>query len=370
MYKFLLLLSVAVAIGFQGWRTMLNNFAVDEAGINGFEIGSIQSLREVPGFLTFLVVYVLLICREHKLSVYSVTMMGIGIIMTGFMPSFWGLMLTTVIMSIGFHYYETTNQSLTLQYFTKSESPTVIGQLKSLTALSNIAVGALVWLLSKCFPYQTNYIIIGGLVIIAAIWANRMKPDQRKVAEQKRGLVFKRKYWLFYVLNLLSGARRQIFVVFAVYMLVEKYQYSLEAVTLLFVINNVIAYFTNPIAAKLINRFGEKTVLTIEYAALILIFACYAIFENFWVAGVLYILDHLFFPLSMGIKTWFHKIAEPEDIGPSIAVGFAINHIAAVFIPVLGGLLWMIEWRIPFYIGVGLAVISLFFARKITTEME
>lgn len=177
-------------------------------------------------------------------------------------------------------------------------------------------------------------------------------------------MIVRKRYWLYYVLNFLSGARRQIFVVFAVFMLVKKYGYSVSEVTVLFVLNNVIAYFFNPYIAKGINRFGERRMLTLEYASLILIFMAYAYVENRWIVAGLYILDHLFFNFSIGIRTYFQKHADPKDIAPSMAVGFTINHIAAVVIPVIGGGLWLLNWRIPFILGAAFSVLSLLFVQK------
>lgn len=365
MYRFLLILSVASAVGFQGWRTMINNFAVDEAGINGLQIGTIQSLREVPGLLVFTVIYIVMIFKEHRVASYTTILIGIGVAATGFIPNFGGILLTTILMSVGFHYYESCNQSLTLQYFGTKESPLVFGKIRSITALSNIAVGLFIWAIADFIPYRYSFLIIGIVVIIGGAYTLLSNPTNNTIVKQRKGLIFKRKYWLFYTLNLLSGARRQIFVVFAVFMLVEKYEYSLTAITALFVLNNIIAYFLNPFIGKWINRFGERAILSAEYIGLIVVFTSYIIFDNPWVAGFLYVIDHLFFPFSIGIKTWFQKTADPEDIGSSVAVGFAINHIAAVVLPIVGGALWMIDYRIPFIIGIGLCILSLYFSRKI-----
>ncbi|MCT4638649.1 MAG: MFS transporter [Bacteroidales bacterium] len=365
MYYFLLLLTVAAAFGFQSWRTMFNNFAVDGIGLNGFEVGIVQSVREVPGFLALLVIFLLLLFKEHRLSVFSVMIMGVGVLLTGFFPSAYGLVFTTVIMSVGFHYFETTNQSLTLQYFSAVETPHVFARLRSVSALTNIFVGVFIFFMSKWFSFKTNYIITGVVLVLVAIYALTMKPAESGLVPQQKKMILKRKYWLFYLLNFLSGARRQIFVVFAVFMLVQKYDFSVAEVSILFVLNNIISYFFNPVIAKGINKFGERKMLSMEYIALIAVFIGYATIENRWIVAALYIIDHIFFNFSIGIKTFFQKYADPQDISPSMAVGFTINHISAVVIPVLGGILWLVNWQIPFIAGAVLGVVSLVFVQKI-----
>ncbi len=368
MYWYLLLLTVAITAGFQAWRTLFNNYAVDEVGINGLQVGVIQSVREIPGFLAMLVVYLLLIIKEHKLAAVGTLVLGIGVATTGIFPSFLGLVFTTLIMSLGFHYYETVNQSLTLQHFSLQQAPIVIGSIKSYGALTNICVGGIIWLLSKYFGLSELFIGFGIVVMLAASFALTRKPIKKELPAQQKKMVFKKKYWLFYVLNFLSGARRQIFVVFAVFMLVEKYQFKIEGVAMLFVANNIINYFMAPVIAKGINRFGERVILSVEYIFLILIFLSYAFIEDRITMIVLYISNHIFFSASMAINTYFQKTGDREDIAPSMAVGFTINHISAVVIPVIGGALWMLNWRIPFIAGAVIAVFSLYFAQKVKVD--
>jgi hypothetical protein len=81
--------------------------------------------------------------------------------------------------------------------------------------------------------------------------------------------------------------------------------------------------------------------------------------------AALFILDHIFFNFSIAIRTYFQKVGDPRDIAPSMAVGFTINHIAAVFLPALGGLLWVLDYRIPFFGGAVMAAISLMAVQKI-----
>lgn len=368
MYSFLLLLTIASMAGLQGWRTLFNNFAVETVGIDGLWIGIIQSVREIPGFLALLVIYVLFILKEDRLSVLSIAVMGIGIFFTGLFPSKMGLIVTTLVMSTGFHYYETTNQSLTLQYFTKEQAPTVFARFRSISAISNIITGAVIWILALKFSMNIIFIFIGSVVIIIAIVSWFKDPVDKDLPIQHKKMIFRKKYWLFYVLNILSGARRQIFMVFAVLLLVEHYKFSVQTITILFIFNNIINYFFNPLVAKGINRFGEKSMLSIEYGSLIIIFLMYAFVDNPLIAMGLYIFDHLVFNFAIGIKTYFQKTADKKDIAPSMALSFTINHITAVFLPFIGGLLWVYDKRIPFILGATLSVISLIFVQMMKTE--
>jgi len=359
MYRFLIVLTIASAVGLQAWQTLFNNFAVDAAGLEGKHVGVIQSVREIPGFLALLAVYVMLILREHRLSALSILFLGIGLAITGLFPSFIGLMLTTLVSSFGFHYYETTNQSLTLQYFKPDTAPWVFGKQRSYAAATNIGIGLSILIVATFLSFTQMYLLFGSLVAAAGIWGFLQNPTRLDIAPQRKQMVFRRKYWLFYFLTFMAGARRQIFIAFAVFLLVKKFEFSIQEVTLLFVVNNSINYFLSPMISKSIIRFGERRVLSLEYAGLVFVFLAYAWVESRYLAAMLYILDHMFFNFAMAIQTYFQKVGDPKDIAPSMAVGFTINHIAAVVLPAIGGLLWMVDYRIPFIAGACMAMVSL-----------
>jgi len=370
VYNFLMILVIASTICLQGWRTLFNNFAVDNAGINGFQMGVIQSVREIPGFLTFLVIYLLLIFKEHRLSIYSVILAAIGVIFTGFFDSFLGCILTTFIFSTGFHYYETTNKSQTLQYFNVQQAPLVFGKQQSLKAITNICIGGILLLSAHFMTLKWNFVIIGVVVLLLVIPLLRFKPNKEEEGRQNTKMILKKKYTLFYILNFLSGARRQIFVVFAVFMLVEQYHFSVIQVTVLFILNNIITYFTAPLIGKGINRFGERTILSLEYSFMIFVFLGYGFIQNGWIIALLYVIDNLFFSCSIAINTFFQKVGEKADVASSMAVGFAINHISAVVIPVIGGYLWMLDYSIPYIVGAVLAGASLIFTQFIPKAIK
>lgn len=363
MLRFLAVMTAASMVGLQGYTILFNNYAVEVVKLDGNGIGLIQSIREVPGFLALLAVFVLLVVKEHRLSALSIALLGIGTAITGLLPTFTGLAFTTLVMSFGFHYYETTNQSLTLQYFSSGVSPMIFGRLRSLAAASSIASGILIWVLGFFLEYRGIFLVVGGLVFLAGLWGMLQDPTHANVAPQRQRMVLKRKYLLYYILTFLSGARRQIFTVFSIFLLVKVFHFSVREMTLLFIINNTVAWVLNPLIGKAIIRFGERWISSIEYAGVILIFLVYAYTDSRVMAASMYILDNILFNFAVAIRTYFQKIGDPRDVASSMAVGFTINHVAAVFLPALGGYFWMISYRIPFLAGAVLGAISLIAAQ-------
>lgn len=365
MFSFLAVLTAASMVGLQGYTMLFNNFAVETVHLDGLHVGLTQSIREIPGFLALTAIYVMLVIREHRLASLSIILLGIGVALTGFFPSFSGVAMTTLLMSFGFHYYETVNQSLTLQYFSTHQSPLVMGKLRSLAAITSIISAAAIWGMGFVLDYQGMFLVVGSVVALGGLWAVFQDPSHADVPPQKLRMFLKRRYWLYYALTFMSGARRQIYMVFSMFLLVKVFHFSVQAITVLFIINNLINWIINPMIGRAINAFGERTLCTVEYLGVIMVFLTYAYASSRWVVAGMYIIDYILFNFAVAIRTYFQKIADPADIAPTSAVGFTINHIAAVFLPALGGYLWMLDYRIPFIMGAVLGLVSLILAQFI-----
>lgn len=366
----LILISVAMPISFSTWMALINNFAVERAQFTGVEIGILQSVREIPGFLSFAVIFVLLLLREQALALLSLGLLGIGVALTGFFPNFVGLLLTTVVMSTGFHYFETVRQSLALQWLAKEQAPAMLGRLIAVGSFASLVAFALIYLGIDLggLDMKWVYLIGGAITVVLTLAAWLLFPRFPEKVEQRKRLILRRRYGLYYALTFMAGARRQIFVVFAGFLMVEKFGFDVASMTLMLLANHVIAMVLAPRIGKLVGRWGERTILTIEYVGLIVVFTAYAFVETAWIAVGLYILDHLFFALAIAIKTYFQKIADPADIAATSGVSFTINHIAAVVIPAAFGLLWMVSPSAVFLAGTGVAVCSLVLAQLVPRQ--
>jgi len=363
----LMLLSASVPISFATWSSLLNNFAIERAGFTGAEMGILQSLREVPGFLAFTFVFVLLVLREQSLSLLSISLMGFGTALTGLFPSVWGLYATTVLMSIGFHYNETALQSLSLQWLTKEEAPRVMGRIISAGAFSSLIAYSLIWIIMRVMvlDYAVMYMASGAITVAISLIAWRAYPKIEAKVPQRKSLLLRQRYWLFYALTFFGGARRQIFMVFAGFMMVERFHYSVADITGLFLINQLINLFFAPAIGRMIGRLGERRTLLIEQSGLVLVFLGYALVQDEHAAGALYVCDNLFFALSIAIRTYFQKIADPADIAPSSGVSFSINHVAAVIIPAAFGQVWIKDPSLVFIFGAALAGCALLLSRLV-----
>jgi predicted MFS family arabinose efflux permease len=369
---FLFLLAAAMPLAFRSWQALLNNFVIERAGFTGVEIGILQSLREIPGFLAFTVVFLLLIVREQTLAVVSLIVLGVGVAITGMFPGVLGLYVTTVIMSVGFHYLETVNQSLSLQWLKKETAAHNLGRMIAIGSFAALVTYGMVYLMLEWFGFsmESVYLAGGGAAAFIGLAAWVLFPRYRQPVEQRKHLLMRRRYWLYYALTFMAGARRQIFIVFAGFLMVEKFGYDAAAIAAMFLVNGILNMLFAPKIGRLIGKWGERKALTFEYIGLVGVFAAYAFVETAWIAVVLYILDHLFFTMAIAIKTYLQKIADPADLAPTAGVAFSINHIAAVGLPALLGLVWVISPSAVFLTGAVLAFGSLLLARLIPESPE
>ena len=363
----LVLMSVAMTIGFATWMALLNNFVIEKAAFTGAEIGLLQSIREIPGFLAFTAVFVLLILKEQTFAYLSLALLGIGVAITGYLPSVFGLYFSTFIMSVGFHYYETLKQSLSLQWFSIDEAPAMLGKLIAASSAASLAAYSFLWLAMDQLglSYRAIYLVGGSVCLCLTLFTWLAFPRFKSKTPQRKHLLMRKRYWLYYALTFMGGARRQIFTVFAGFLMVEKFGYSVSDIAALFIINHLFNWAFAERVGALVGRIGERRALTFEYCGLFCVFTAYAFVNDAtWAAG-LYVADHLFFSLAIAIKTYFQKIADQADMASTASVAFTINHVAAVVIPALFGLVWLVSPMAVFLMGSGMSVLSLLLARNI-----
>lgn len=370
----LILMAVALPLAFSVWSALLNNFVVEVIRFDGLDIGVLHTIREIPGFFAVGVISILLFVREQTLALSMLALLGIATAFTAWFPFLSGILTVTLLSSVGFHFFETVNQSLQLQWFSKEEAPSKLGKL--------MAYGSAATLIAYIFiilgweklnlSFNSAYMLAGLSCFVLAVIGYISFPHFKAPVPQTKKMVIRKRYWLYYLLQFLSGARRQIFVVFAGFMMVERFGMDVRQLTTLYLVNLVLNIALAPLFGRAVARYGERNALAVEYFGLAVVFFAYGgIYLFGWgilIAASLYILDHLFFALALAIKTYFQKIADPQDIAATAAVAFTINHIAAIFLPVSLGFLWLISPFLVFCTAGTLAICSFVLALLIPRE--
>lgn len=358
---YLIIANFLLYFGFRSWQAMLNNFAVEEIGIGPASMGWLQAVRELPGLMGFLLGFLVLIFSEIKIMAICIIMLGGGIFLTGQANNAPYLFFSTLVMSFGFHFFYSSNNSVVLMTLKKEEAPKFMGQLNSLGAIAALAATGAVYFLTQSWGYKNLYMAIGGFVAAGGVFLLLFKDGQESLPSRRK-ILLRWQYWLYYLLSFLMGCRRHIFTTFAIFLLVKEYGISVQTTALLFLVNSVVSVYTLQSIGKLVHRLGERLMLTIAFSILIIVFLGYAFVTYLPILFILFVVDNVLFGVSMALTTYFHKIAvTQEEITSNVAVQQTINHIAAIVVPIIGGIVWKSYGsQTPFLVGVGIVTVSLF----------
>ena len=364
-------------IGFSLWRNLFNNFAVEEVGVSAVQIGVIQAIREVPGFMGFVVALIVMFIAEVRLTFLSVVLLGLGLALTSFVEAYWGLVTACFLMSIGFHFFYTLRTAITLKLIDSSRATYILARYRSQAQLAGaVTTGVLTisfWLIDWLHIDigMQHFFLVGGIAVMVVGCYLTFTNDPTLTTVSEKKLQYKKRYWLYYALQFLSGARRHIFTTFAIFLLVKIHQVSVKEITLLIFVNSVLSYLIYKKAGDIINYFGERWVLLSLYTLLVGIFMGYAYIDNLWLLFLLFIADHILFGFNLALDTYFKKTALPADITSNISAGVTINHISAIIIPIIGGVVWdVIGFEITFLFGAAVALVSFLFCLKLRRHPE
>jgi hypothetical protein len=345
---FLMAITFVNWLAFASWAALINNFAVEAAGFTFKDNGIMQSVREIPGFLAFTAIFFIAFLREQTFGYLSMVLLCLGVLLTGYFPSMTGILITTTIMSIGYHYLETAQQSLALQLLPKETAAREMGKIHSANAAGQFVAygGVAILAFAGVTSFGHLFLIAGGFAMLLGIAVMTLFQRFDGPVVQRKQIILRSRYWLYYALTFMSGARRQIFTAFAAFLLVKTFGYSIGQVALLMLVTSAVNTVLAPRLGAFISVRGERLSIMVENLSLIVIFAGYALAANgsfgavgFIVAGLLFILDGVFTTFTIAQKTYFQKIGDAADMAPTAAVAFTINHIMAVAIPVVFGVL-------------------------------
>ncbi|HHV80292.1 MAG TPA: MFS transporter [bacterium] len=350
--------------------SVFNNYAAQELNLHPEELGILESFRETPGLLIAFISAFLGFLSKQYIAMLSFILASIGFSFYSKVSNLSGLIYAGVTWSLGIHLWMTLSPIFTLSFAEGGERGRRLGQINSITAFSSLTAMVLVFLTGNFIPFRKYYLIAGILPIIGAFLVLKV-PYKSRVDVDPPSLVFKKDYMLYYVLNFLEGSRRQVFATFALFVLTRVYGVPIRHITLLLIINGIANILVAPRAGKLIDRVGERIVLLLSYTGALLIFIGYATTRSVTVLSILYCLDNIMINFSLALTTYIDRISILGDLSPNISMGVTVNHIAAVLMPLVGGILWeRFGYQTMFMLGALIVLISIFFANKIKPREE
>jgi len=354
----------AAAYGFAVYNTCFSNFAVQRIGMGPAQYGILESLREVPGLLTAFTMGLFVCVAEPQLAAGAMLLGGVGVAAVSTAHSYGRVVAFSVLWSLGMHLWFTISPSLTLKLAKERAEGRRMGQIAAVSSVAVLAGIGTVRLVSRWAPYHALFIVAGLCLGVGAVFLSRLPPKLGTPDRPK--LLFRRRYLLYYTLTFLDGFRRQVFGTFALFALVKAFHTGLAAIAELQLLNTAASIAAAQMAGTLIDRVGERKVLCFNYLVISLLFVGYAFAPTVRVLYALYFLDNLLQVCGMALPTYLKRVAPPDDLMPTLAMGTTINHIAAVTVAAAGGIAWgAFGYKVPFMAGASVAVVSLIMATRV-----
>jgi MFS family permease len=312
---------------------------------------------------------------SRRLSVVAMMLGAAGAVLIGFTSSSYGVMIIWLfIFSMGNHLFMPLASTIGMELAREGQDGRRLGQLNAIRNLAAILGSFSVVLGFKYlgFSFQHIFAISAVLLGVAAALFFMMRPEP--VVEKRGFLQLHKEYRLYYILNALSGARKQLFITFAPWVLVSVLGQPTQLMAMLFTIGGVIGILFQPLLGWAIDKFGERVILASE--AVILVFVCFGygfakfIFpadRAFLVVCACFLIDQMIFSVGMARSTYMKKIAlQPDHIQPALTAAVTIDHVFSITAALLGGVIWnAFGFQYVFLMGAGLAVINFFTALRV-----
>ncbi|WHH61312.1 MFS transporter [Petroclostridium sp. X23] len=364
-----ILCSMFIGIGMGIYDTTFNNFLDKTYDITAFMRGLTEFPREFPGFFVVLISFsVFHFLGDIRLAIFANIVAAVGFMGMGFFsPSYGVLMAWLFIQSSGVHIYLPLTSSIGMSLSDGKKDGSVLGTFQAITTAATVVGCSIIWLGFRYmnFSYQITFTIAAVAMACAAV--GFMFMTRSVYQPRKTKVLLKRKYSLFYWLNILYGARKQVFMTFGPWVLIKIFNQDVEIFAILGIVGSMVGVFFKPMLGKLIDLLGEKLILAAE--AVILVFVCigYGFSEKMglgsygiYLAYVCFIIDQMLMGVSMARATYVKKIAdEPGDISPTIAMGVSIDHAVAMTMPFIGGIVWTrFGYEYVFLCAAAIAVIN------------
>jgi MFS family permease len=340
------------------------NFAVQEMNMSGFQQGLLEMFRESCGIFALGFLALLAGLAEPLIGAAMLVFVAIGLGSYCFVHEFFWLIIASLIWSQGLHIWMPLPNSMGLALAEPGSEGKCLGRIQACGAAGS-GIGLICGLILNTLgvPIRPLYIVAGTAALVGAAACLYIP---RQIQSEKPKLVFRRKYGLYYLLSLLEGWRKQIFIAFAGFLLVKIYSTPLSTMLIMWIIVQGVGWFSSPAVGRLIDKIGERKVLVFYYAFLTVCFLGYAFIKSRYILYCIFLLDSACFVFAMALTTYVGRLAPAGEKTMTLSMGVAMNHIAAVTMPLVGGIAWKyLGYRWTFLIGSAAAAASILAAIRV-----
>lgn len=352
-----------------------NNYLSDTFHISAQTRGLLEFPREIPGFLTALFIGMLFFVSETRIAATAALLSGLSLISIALWGAHWiPMIILMTVCSTGVHLFLPVRSSISMALAREGRHGRRLGQVGAIQFASGIIGSLLIWFVFRktTGSYPLLFTLGGILSLIAAALFFAMRLPGAHLQRPK--WIWRRQYSLYYILAILFGGRKQIFLTFGPWVLIREFHQSAAVFAQLWVAGAIAGLFFQPLLGSLIDRWGERKVLIID--SLCVMTVCLGYAAAHWIPNprlvlpllfACYIGDQLLFGVNIARTTYLSKIAlNPTHIAPTLSLGSTLDHAVSMTVPILGGLLWAtLGYQAVFLAAALLALLMLFFSTLI-----
>ncbi|MCK5116517.1 MAG: MFS transporter [Candidatus Aegiribacteria sp.] len=366
------------------FSSVMPDYLKNHIGIEGDVRGALEIPRELPGFLLVFITGILVSMRRHN-AFGGVFLIGIAAFiglafLVKTLPMF---IIFMVLWSTAAHAFMPLRDAVAIDLAGVDRRGWILGRIGAFRSGGLIIGAAAVWLLMEQLKadFRIIWIFAAGIMLLGAIFSFTLperKEKNRSVKKVKRFL-YRKEYRLYYLLCMLFGARKQIFLTFAPWMLVSLFAQTAPDLAVVMGISAILGLFIKPWFGNMIDRFGERTILMVDAVLIVLLCTGYAVVPNLFGPGIallllysFFIMDELLFSLAMARTTYLSSIVhDKNDMIPTMGLGGTLDHAVSMIVPLIGGILWVTiaPWAVFTFAGL-VAIVTFFVVRRIPRKLE
>jgi len=366
----LLISNFFMGIGFNVWMAVFNNFAVEELSIGAAQMGILQSVREVPGVLGFATSYLAMLLPELTLASLSVVGTGVGPGLMALATGMVSLLVYLMVFSTGFHIYHPASSAVALMESRGGDTPRLLGRMGSVNAGAAVLATAFVFFAVGPLGFRWTLALAGAVTLLGGLFCLRTGRREQGLQKQHK-VVFRSRYWVFYALTFLMGSRRHIFSTFAVFLLVNNYRIPAQTTAVLYLASSLLVTYVASLQGRLVANLGERVTMTAYFGIIVLICLGYAYVSWLPLLYVLFVGDSVMAGFGIAVNSYFRKIAPESEVTANMSMSQTINHVSALFVPALGGLVWeRFGFQSTFIFGAVVAAICLVVSQWLTSQQS
>ncbi len=359
-------------IGVGCFQAAMNNFLSEVYDMDGINRGILEFFREMPGLAL-----VFLLALLHRMSDWKIMRLGTLISMGGaalllipmerFAAGKLAVTLIIMLWSTGEHLVLPVRSTIALQVAKPEHAGRSLGLLTASHNFGMVAGSAIVmgiffvggrgmkW--SDTALFNTVWVLI-AILMLASV-ASTFSRNAPNIPSKRPRLYFDRKFSKFYALELFYGARKQIFLTFAPYVIIRVYNFPTEKMALLFGICAAVNIFGAPQIGKLCDKWGYRNVMIWDTVVLFFVCLLYGFAGDLfpeWIAlavvCVNFLFDAVISTTAMATSIYVRDLSKnPDEITATLSTGLSINHLISIIAAPLGGWVWMrfgVEWLFSF----------------------